>query len=440
MDLGQGAATRSRHRGLVVGIFVLFLLPALLFLFLIPPGEAPDEPAHLAYVGYLLDHGRLPPVRATNPWVDYEDFQPPLAYLVMALGDRLLGFDSITYRFDPNPDFAGGGGGARAYLRPQPSAAAAHARHAVWAARMPNLLWGALCAAATLLLCLRLGRSRWSALAAGAPFCLSPQLLFASATASNDALVAAGSAVALAISIGLLLREPRGRGALVAATGAGCGLLAKASAVVLAPGLALVAVLMAMRRKWRIVAALIIPGVISVAVFVGLSLARSRSFLDLTARGWHGHPAGFERLVSEPYWLLQIWVGFWAKLGWNNLRLPLGAYLLFLPATLLAVAGAAEAFGRRSEHSTAARMLLLTVGSNVALLAVYMASVDWQPQGRLLLPSLPALAGLAVIGLDALERRWPRVRVGAGLASTSLAMALTAVVIASAALQSAYCG
>ncbi|MEA2693699.1 MAG: hypothetical protein QOJ16_3086, partial [Acidobacteriota bacterium] len=48
----------------------------------IPLGEAPDEPAHLAYVNRVVATGALPPLSYRG--LDYESYQPPLDYLVSA--------------------------------------------------------------------------------------------------------------------------------------------------------------------------------------------------------------------------------------------------------------------------------------------------------------------------------------------------------------------
>jgi len=46
------------------------------------------------------------------------------------------------------------------------------------------------------------------------------------------------------------------------------------------------------------------------------------------------------------------------------------------------------------------------VTMNVVLLLTYMVRVDWQPQGRYLLPSIVAIAGLATLGLEWLIERF----------------------------------
>jgi hypothetical protein len=42
------------------GILTLFLIFAILMVFIIPPGEAPDEPAHIYYVNFVANYGELP--------------------------------------------------------------------------------------------------------------------------------------------------------------------------------------------------------------------------------------------------------------------------------------------------------------------------------------------------------------------------------------------
>ena len=74
----RGAGSlRYAALGLALAVLVLGSAYALA----VPAGEAPDEPAHLAYVNYLLERHALPPL-AAPPYGDrYESYQAPLDYL-----------------------------------------------------------------------------------------------------------------------------------------------------------------------------------------------------------------------------------------------------------------------------------------------------------------------------------------------------------------------
>lgn len=428
------------HTRLAVVAGLLAAALAAPLVFLVPPGEAPDEPAHLAYVDHVARTGTLPREGSLDRRFDYERFQPPLAYLGMAAAVRLAGHHGVTYPFAPDPAFRFSGDGARAFLTPPKSAAVREGRIAVRAARAANLPWGALCAAATLLLCLRLVGDPWLAVAAAAPFALAPQLLFAAGTANNDALLAVCTAAALLGLAALLGDEPRPAPAVGASAAAGLAVGVKASAAALAPAVGVAAVVLAARRRWRILAALAIPGAVLAVVFAWLSVARTGTVMPSLPSGWGGATAGtLSRLVAEPWWAVQVWVGLWAKLGWFNLPLPRLAYIAFAPPTLLAGVGAATLLVK-ARRSGVVALLAATVAANLGLLLLYMLRVDWQPQGRYLLPSLPALAGLAAAGLAALDARWPGRLPKRALACAAVTLAVGMAVLTLAVVATNYSG
>lgn len=78
------AGANASRRGLAACLVLYVLLTGLLIAS-VPTGNAPDESAHVDYVRYLVDQGRLPvfqPLGATHP--GYEFHQPPLYYVICA--------------------------------------------------------------------------------------------------------------------------------------------------------------------------------------------------------------------------------------------------------------------------------------------------------------------------------------------------------------------
>jgi hypothetical protein len=411
------------RQALFLAVGALLLSAPLVFL--VPPGEAPDEPAHVAYVHHLVSTGTLPPYQeeATGS-SSYEFYQPPLAYAVMAAAVRASGFEGIEYPFTPDPGFAFQRG-ARAYRPPPASSAVVAARNALLVARSANLVWVLLLSAAVFLTCRQLTASPWIALAAGAPFALVPQGLFLSAMVGNDAAVAA---LAAAGTFGLVLVATKPSHPLVpvaASIAAGLALWAKASAVVLAPAVALTLLGLAAARRWRDAAALLLPGLALSVGWVLLEVARTGSALPDPPTGWEGGP-GAARLFIEPWWVASAWVGFWAKLGWFNVPLPAPVYLVFVPPTLAAMLGLVA-------RRRAGWLLAAIVAASLALLGLYMTRIDWQPQGRYLLPAAAAAAGLATIGVDRLCSSWSdgaRKRLAFVSCALAVAAALAALAVA----------
>lgn len=390
-----------RHFLLIAALAPLVAAP---LVFLVPPGEAPDEPAHLAYVDHLLESGSLPPLGHVTDGRSYEAYQPPLAYLLMAAAVRAGGFESVDYPFQPDPAFAFQRG-ARAFQDAPRSDASDKALRALRVARGINLGWLLLTSTAIVLTCRRLADDPWVGIAAGAPFALSPQLLFASATVGNDAAVTALAAFATYCMVVLNSRTDRDALRIVTSIVAGLALWAKAFAVALAPAVAMALFWLASSRRWRAAAALLLPGFGLSVGWIVFEIVHTGSLLPTPPNVWAGG-SDVARLVSDPWWLVSAWSSFWAKMGWFNVPLPWPVYIVFIPPTVAVAAGITRVFVHRSEKRRSGLLLTATLAANIALLVLFMVLVDWQPQGRYLLPSITAAAGLATMGIDRLAGSW----------------------------------
>ncbi len=401
----------------------------------VPAGEAPDEPAHLAYVDYLLLHHALPPL-AHPPYGDrYESYQAPLDYATTALAASALGIQSLALSFPPNPAFSFFEQGSRAYL---PAAAGRPMERRIRELREVHLLWAAATAVLVLFSCLRLAAGRLDlALAAAAPFVLSPQFLFGGATVNNDGAVTACAALATFCFVQLLDAErPSPWAALLAGIAVGLAPFGKVSGFLLLAPLCIAAAFLLRRRAYRGAVLLLVPAGALAASWMGLALWRFGTVFPPPPTGLReGLGAGRELL--NPHWLGSLWLSFWGKFGWFNLRLPLFAYLFFAVPTALAVIGcfrrAAGPEERMREHWR--RWILLSIiGANLLLVVVYLVRIDWQPQGRYLFSSLPALAGLAALGLRRIaeDPRW-RQQLARGLLAllltSTLGMALLGIYV-----------
>jgi hypothetical protein len=76
------------------GIVTLFLIFAILLVFVVPPGEAPDEPAHVFYVNFVAKNGELPDQYHHDKRIT-EGHQPPLYYFIGSILNCLLNPDRI---------------------------------------------------------------------------------------------------------------------------------------------------------------------------------------------------------------------------------------------------------------------------------------------------------------------------------------------------------
>lgn len=407
-----------------------------LYAFVVPLGEAPDEPAHLHYLERAVPGGDLPSFAPRVEPLSYEAHQPPLDYGVVATLARVAGALPVGYRFEADPGLDFETPGSRAFRDTSSDAEAARRFRLVRILRLLWLLPTALVLVATARAVGR-GDDRSSA-AASAAVVLSPQLLFVSATVNNDGGVTFFASAAFLLLVRLVAREtPSVSVAALAGACVALAILSKGTGLaLLAP--AAVAAFWSWRRSRRpaLVVALLLPAALGAAGLLGLNQLRfgSAAFAFPPVPG-HEPGAALRRLVEEPEWIATLASSFWARFGWFNLPLPAPAYLLFLPAGVLALLGLGVAANRaapaapEARDARPARLAAVMLASNLALVVAHMVLVAWQPQGRLLLPSLGAVCALVAAGLrrlpgggDATAGRAP----GAAPAAAMLALGLAA--------------
>ncbi|HSF44103.1 MAG TPA: glycosyltransferase family 39 protein [Thermoanaerobaculia bacterium] len=387
-------------------VLPLFVLLGAVYARVIPVGEAPDEPAHLAYIDHIVGEGSLPPIGLERGPYAYESFQPPLDYLVSALLLRGLHGGPAAYPFaaSANPGFDRRPG-SRAFLdRPGAESAARVVRRL----RQARLFWGAL----TVFFVFEVARilaapGREWAVSAAIPFCLAPQLIFNTAVVNNDTAVTALSSATIYGLCRLVSRREDGVfWSVMTGAAAGLALWSKLSGLFLALPLGFAAVVLWRQGRRKTATGLVLAFAVLAAGWLALSLARSGPMIGV---GPGSDPApGWGQLIAEPAWPARVWASFWANFGWMNLLLPKPVYLFFLPPTLFALWGGIVTVrdARRSLAGAAPeRVALLAAISNLGFLAAYLAGVLWQPQGRHLFPSIAAFAGLAVKGLGDLGAR-----------------------------------
>ena len=383
---------------------VAFCLAALWGM-IIPLGEAPDEPGHVAYVTTVME-GRLPPLSMpTTP----EAFQPPLAYLVAAAVARPV---SAPYpaRLDANP--------TASFDPATPRTAFFKARfhhppdqNRPWTGwvRLWHLLrlvsagWLMLAATMTYLTARRLlpeSPALWPLVAAGAA--LLPQQVFIGMTVSNDVAVLGMAALATWALTMLWQQAPSAPAAVAGGALAGALMLTKLSLLPLAVALVVLPALW--HRRWP-------TGALSGGV--GLLL-----WLPWAIRLWRfdGDPTGLRaNLALNPslrppdHLTLGFWHdavattvdSLWGRFGWMNIALPAP---VAGPATvvLLVLMAAGLVTGlRRRERLLWATLAGLIVVTLVAFARYTMAMGLSAAQGRLLIACAPpaaVLAGRAVAG------------------------------------------
>lgn len=347
---------------------------AALLAWIVPPGESPDELAHLRYAETLAT-GRLPPL-AERGAEGYEAHQPPLGYLLPAL--VLATFGGVDVAPTPNPTFDFHRAGSRAF---QPAFASGRDLAVLRLARSTQAIWAGLAVWAGLVLA---GYARCAA-----PYLLAPQLLFVCATLNNDAALIACSTVAL---LRLARFAESGEGAVASALLVALALFVKGSALFLLVPVAVAAVLAPRPGAERMPR--LPPGMLlvlltaaGVGAWVAFNFVRFGGVLPPVPTA--AHVATLAELVREPRWIGGLFRSFWAKFGWLNTPMPWPFYVWF------ALLAAAAAWGALRARKPSGLVLASAPLANFALVVAYFLVVDFQPQGRYLLPSLAAVATLA---------------------------------------------
>lgn len=435
-----------------VAAILAFLLAGAAYTEAVPPWEAPDEPAHLAYVE-ILAAGRLP-----IPAETYEYHQPPLYYTWPALALAAMGGAPLP-RGPVNPHYPFA---AAAYLHPPVEASVAPLRlmrtfGGLLGALVVALAWAS---ARVLSAAARAPgssegawqrrwakRVRWARTdpAGLTAFCVAllPQFVFITHAISNDVLAAVCGA---SITYGLARwvvppasadRKVTTRPLLCMIAGLALGLVTKLNVLPLALAVP-VALVMRARADARdgspprtaarraLLAAAVLAGTVA-AVAIALRVAMPGVAASLVAaaatRGLGARPE-----LSDPRFMAEqtvLMIGsLWARFGWLSVRVPYGSHALAGLAMLAGAVGMIAAWRGGSSRARQAYAVLGLCAIGVVAAAVRSLMADPQPQGRLLFPALTAIAVLTTAGWAALlGGRWWRAwstAVIAGLVATNL--------------------
>ncbi|HUS13534.1 MAG TPA: hypothetical protein VM536_00770 [Chloroflexia bacterium] len=440
------AARRRTRLGLGVAALVLFaLLRGVLWAFLVPPLDAPDEPSHLIAVAQIRTIRGLPVAKLVDPnTLSADSTERPPALLAYLAHYQYTRFRALSYESTQPPLY---------YLlcavltRPLPDDPAT----LLYGCRLVSALLGALTVFAAARAAATLAPDR-PAFALGVPLALVlwPQVGFQSATVTNDiGLDLAGAALAWAWASALRARDG-GRGVrwpLVLGALTGLGLLTKLTVLATLPATGLVLLgrlLLArgtdaapgpVRRLARPLLrdALLAGG--SAALLVGPWLLRNLAIYGEPTgaaqmfgviRGIYttrlGLPAG-TRIIVPPLDQL-IWhsfSSFWAVFGWRGVYLPsplpappsgadgLAAFLaapLYWVAALVMGLGVAGALAWQARRRTAGPLpaalrwtlaaYALTAAAALVGYVLYTLTTDASLQGRY---TFVALVPFAVIGV-----------------------------------------
>lgn len=416
------ASRAIRAQGLIL---LAYLCLALLVLSALPPFESSDEAEHFLYAHSIALSGELPVLTTRGavtgdlpPSVRWNNHahHPPLYYLLAAWLIAWTDRSQIDELLRPNELIFIAAGDISAqhnkwlHAPTPPSDQTLLALHLL---RAFNLLLGSL----TLLLiqraALRLSGRRAVALLAMALVACLPTFLVLSVSVTNDMLLTMLGALAFERGLAALQsRRLSWRAALLLGALAGAALLTKLNGISIAASLALVWLILVLRRQLPLRRALLLgAGMAAVALLIagGFFLRNLQLYGDPLAQD--AVAAMWGRAldpISDPAPLDQlsrIARSFWMMAGYLHAPVyaPPAFYAWAAALSLLGLAGLLRAARRLPRD-----LLFFALAScGLALFALFYGTraVDIS-YGRLLYPALAPFAALLAFGLHALLRRW----------------------------------
>jgi len=368
--------------------------------FVVPIYEAPDEPAHWQYARHLREHRSLP---IYGPGFG-EANSPPLAYVLFAPFAVEVGSPDMVVGRTPAQEL-------RSMAPPRMFLNTGESFERFWPVRWARLL-AALISLGTVLFTWRAGlaaRDAETGLVAALVAGLLPMFAFRAGQVSNDALVAGASAAA---TWGLvrLVREPFSwRIALATSAAVAIAYLSKINAIALVPPLAFALLAAGPADGWRVRGLRLAALALAAAIVLPWTIRNVRLYGDpFASEAMRTAVAAIitDRPLLSPYFatdfpraLAKSFVGIF---GWASVTMPTPVYRAWWLFFAIGGAGVVAGLWRRTIDWRLAGVLGLA--GLAALAVVVRINLQFtQPQGRYLLPGLPAFAVLMGLGLRSLS-------------------------------------
>lgn len=397
-----------RSHPLLLLLLMAFVLIGAMYADRIPAWQAPDEPAHYNYVRQLaagtlpiieaqdydenyrnrIVSERFPPDLSIEP-LTYEDWQPPLYYLLLTPVFRLTEGSLLALRL---------------------------ASLLIGVA----IIWIAYNAASELW-----PRQEWLALTAATFVAFLPQHVAGLAAVNNDGL----AELIIAVILWLLLRGARRPaqaarqwpliGALL-----GLGFLTKATVYLMVPVI-LLALWWHYRGRapafWRAALKVGLPAILLGALWWGRNLIVYGGF-DILGKAAHDRVVVGQLRTAE--WVAQVdfapalrqfavttFQSFWGQFGWMGVVMDRWVYTTLAVFSALVIAGLTIAWARAKWDETRRQQALLMLATLLAAIALYLGYnlTFVQAQGRYLFPALIPISCGVALGLAT----WARLVIGA---------------------------
>jgi 4-amino-4-deoxy-L-arabinose transferase-like glycosyltransferase len=431
-------------------ILIAFTVLTLMFVFVVPPFESPDEYYHVAMIQKLATDGQLPVQTADALKTDWhqEGSQPPLYYMLGSLIFRW--FDRSDYeqvrQLNPNaylgqPQLIGN----KNYVLHDPMYPPTFngTRLGIYVLRLFSVMLGCITVysiyQATRVI---FPNQRSISIIAGGLVAFNPQFAFISASINNDNLVITLNSLILWQTLIMLKEGFNTRRSIALSILIALATISKLSGLVMVVMVALAGLYVSVvKRDWR---GLVKLGALMLGVWLVLGawwyirnltlyneLFGIQTMLDIFGRR---SPllTPLELITLEGDGMLK---SYWGVFGWFNILAPSWFYIFTDMLSILIVIGIVIQVGRRifrwGEEDTQQQHLLLFF---LALtFAVGFASfMSWTmqtyaSQGRLLFPYNLPIAILSAWGLIIIVERWGAIPFTTALATIAFYMPLNVV-------------
>jgi 4-amino-4-deoxy-L-arabinose transferase-like glycosyltransferase len=401
----------------IIVLVAVFMILGTVYSTTVPLWEAPDEPAHFAYIAHLIKTCSMP---VQEIGVLDAAHHPPLYYVIAALVSSVADYEDHTGILRYNPEFEWAGLntvkhnlGLHRTSETFPYRGIALAAHL---ARCVSVASGAATVALTYTIARRIfpeHRKRKLALLAAGLVAFNPQFLFISSSVSIDGMATATCTFALWLLVRALANPSQWQAWAV--TGIGCGLavLAKSSSFTVGLTACVMLFVCAIRRR-------------SLSLLWRDGLALGSAFLLISGwwfvRNWvlYGDPLGWQTFIKtwetvlrdDPVRWYDIhrfftvqFQSYWGRFGWMTITMPDEIFRAIQVICGLGAAGWGAWLWRRRRFLVLSGRLGLVALVVLPLLqegfqfrSIFTFDGSWY-QGRYLFPAIATLSILLAAGL-----------------------------------------
>lgn len=384
-----------------------------LWAFIVPVYESPDELHHWRYAQYIHSHLALPPY--THDYLEAP--QPPLYYLLISPlasamrpppilqhpeFERIFGFhfDDLLRVHTDSPCwprlFANCPGDSRRYWP-------------IRRARLATITFGLIAVVFTALAVFEVTKSRPEAVMAAALIGFLPQFDFRSASVNNDPALVCFCAIATYLIVRMIVRGFEVIPAVCASVAIALAFLSKINAAVLVPVFAAAILLTAPNwrirfQRWAYLFAIcgliVLPWLIWNKWVYGDILAGSKIAQTVPLMV-------HKKSITDPYFrtvfVRVLSQSFFGYFGWLTIKMPRFIYEGYAVLYLAAWCGLLFLIRKREKLLWISLLMAAAALGSVGFL-VYANLMYEQPQGRLIYQSLSAIVVLVALGLGAVPR------------------------------------